>query len=68
MQIEPQISPEEIEQALWRTAEKRYGPERANALEGWLHNTAQWLARIAAAPVDFAADPPDHAGLDGDSR
>jgi hypothetical protein len=68
VQLEHQISPEEIEQTLRRTAEERYGPRRAQELEGRLQNTARWLARIADAPVDFATDPPDHTGLDGEDR
>ena len=68
MQFESLKSSDKIAQALRRSAERRYGAERAQALESRLQNTARWMARIAAAPVEFAADPPDHSGLDGDRR
>ena len=68
MQHDSQISSEAFERALRHCADERYGAERAQALESRLQNTARWLAYIAAAPLDFAADPPDHAGLDGERR
>jgi hypothetical protein len=49
---------------LRRAAEKRYGADRAQALDGRLQSTARWLALIAAAPLEFAADPPDRSGLE----
>jgi len=68
MQFEPSKDSDEIAQVLRGSAERRYGAERAMALESRLQNTARWMARIAAAPVEFAADSPDHSGLDGDRR
>jgi hypothetical protein len=68
VQLEPQKKSDTIEQVLRRSAERRYGAERTRALESRLQNTARWMARIAAAPVEFAVDPPDHSGLDGDNR
>ncbi|HEX3721308.1 MAG TPA: amidase [Nitrolancea sp.] len=67
MQFGPNSTPEEIENALRRSAQERYGADRAAALDGRLKNTARWTALIGAAPVDFATDPPDQVGLDGGS-
>jgi hypothetical protein len=55
---------EAFARVLRRAAEERYGGERAQALDGRLQNSARWLALIAAAPLDFAADPPDCSGLE----
>lgn len=68
MSPESEPNAEEFARMLRRAAEERYGAERADALDGRLRGTALWLALIAAAPLDFAADPPDRAGLDGDLR
>jgi hypothetical protein len=68
VQLEPQTNSDAIEQVLRRSAERRYGAERARALESRLQNTARWMARIAAAPVEFAVDPPDQSGVGGDNR
>ena len=68
MQLDPGITPDAIEQALKRAAQALYGSERTAALQGRLHNTSQWLARIAAAPVEFAGDPPEHSGVEGETR
>lgn len=59
---------EEFARRLRRDAEERYGAERASQLDGRLKNSARWLALIAAAPLEFADDPPDRSGLDGDLR
>jgi len=66
VQPAPESEPnaEEFAGMLRRTAEERYGTERAQALDGRLRNSAQWLALIAAAPLEFAADPPDCSGMD----
>jgi hypothetical protein len=61
---ESEPSAEEFLRNLRRAAEERYGAERAQALDGRLQNSARWLALIAAAPLDFAADPPDCSGLE----
>ncbi|HVX30133.1 MAG TPA: hypothetical protein VHA53_06595 [Nitrolancea sp.] len=63
MSTESEPSAEEFLGTLRRAAEERYGAERAAELDGRLQNSARWLALIAAAPLDFAADPPDCSGL-----
>ncbi|HEX7104000.1 MAG TPA: hypothetical protein VF201_15250 [Nitrolancea sp.] len=66
MQPAPESEPsaEEFARMLRRAAEERYGADRAQALDGRLQSTARWLALIAAAPLEFAADPPDRSGLE----
>jgi hypothetical protein len=68
--VSPESEPsvEAFARLLRRAAEERYGPERAEALAGRLQNSARWLALIAAVPLEFAEDPPDRSGLDGDLR
>jgi len=68
MPTESEPSAEEYARILRRTAEERYGAERAKQLDGRLQNSARWLALIAAAPLDFAADPPDCSGLEMERR
>jgi hypothetical protein len=70
MQPAPESEPsaEEFARMLRRAAEERYGAERAQALDGRLQNSARWLALIAAASLNFAADPPDCSGLEVEHR
>lgn len=64
MQPESEPSAEKFARMLRRAAEEHYGPERAQALDGRIQSSARWLALIAAAPLAFAADPPDRSGLE----
>lgn len=68
MPLDPELSAEAFARILRRAAEERYGAERARQLDGRLQNSARWLALIAAAPLDFAADPPDCSGLEVERR
>jgi hypothetical protein len=43
--------------ALRAAAERRFGAERAKALEGSIRDVAGWMAEVATFPVD-AADAP----------
>jgi hypothetical protein len=61
---ESEPSAAEFARTLRQAAEERYGAERAEALDGRIQNSARWLALIAAAPLEFAADPPDRSGLE----
>ncbi len=64
LRLNRRVSATEIERTLRATAREVYGAEHAAWLDERIPNVAEMLARIAAEPVAFAEDPPDHVGID----
>lgn len=66
MRLDPKNTADEIEQWLRAAARAQLGHERAEQLDHRLAHYSRMLALIAAAPVDFAGDPPDCSGISED--
>jgi hypothetical protein len=63
VRLEPTLTADDIARSLRAAARAQLGSERAAQLDQRLANHARMLALIAAAPVDFAGDPPDCSGV-----
>jgi hypothetical protein len=63
VRLDPQLSVDDCRAALEREMIAMFGPERLAAASDRLRRSAEWLARIAAAPIDLRGAAPDLSGV-----